>query len=325
LQKVIAAAQKLRVPRILPAAGHELIHVDVLLPDNRTPFWLRLRGALKSAYQNLDKRVVIHSRTISETDETSLVKAIMNPSYQRGGLIVAAPDTRDVRNALECAFGRGEVVVTVVSSVADVEGIAYCGIDNYRAGRTAGLIMGRFALHAGRVMFLSGRNEWAAHQERIAGCRDALVHSFPKLRCDEAPIETLDDEFRCFVAVSEAIHSTKLAGIYNSGAGSAGIKKALEQFDPEHLVTWITHEPSDDHQQYLLSGALAMVIDQDPDMQAATALRYLTERLASKARETSDMSECDFHVYFSENVKRGRYLSEDDPRVNDRATKRTQL
>ena len=35
--KVIAAAQSLGVPRILPSARHELIHIDVMLPDNRTP------------------------------------------------------------------------------------------------------------------------------------------------------------------------------------------------------------------------------------------------------------------------------------------------
>ena len=310
--KVIAAAQRLRIPRLLPNAAHELIHIDVLLPDSRTPFFLRLRSAFKSAYPILDKRIVVHRRIVCQTDETSLVEAIMKPPYRRQGLIIAAPDTRSVRRALEEASDRGEVVVTVVSNVAVVQGIAYFGIDNSRAGRTAGLIMGRFALRAGRVMFLSGRNDWAAHQERIAGCRDAITNSFPNLRCDVSSFETLDDDYRCFAAVAEAMQSSHLAGIYNSGAGSAGIKKALEQFDLEHVVTWITHEPSDDHQQYLLSGALAMVIDQDPDMQASMALRYIIERLDSNAGNTSGPSGCDFHVYFSENVKEGQYLSADN-------------
>ena len=307
-RKVIAAAQRLGVPRILPLPGHELIHIDVLLPDSGTPFFLRLRRALKKACPVGDKRIVVHPRTVCQTDDASLIQAITKPSYQRRGLIVAAPDTSDVRKALECAFDRGEIVVTVVSNVADVQGVAYFGIDNYRAGRTAGLIMGRFALRSGRVMFLSGRNDWAAHQERISGCREALANSFPNLRCDASSFETLDDDYRCFAAVAEAMRSSELAGVYNSGAGSTGIKKALEQFDPEHFVTWITHESSDDHQQYLLSGALAMVIDQDPDMQAAMALRYLLARLDSNTGNASDVPGCEFHLYFSENVKKRRYL-----------------
>jgi LacI family transcriptional regulator len=181
---------------------------------------LRLRRALTNACSILDKRIVVHRRIVREADETSLVKAIIKPSYRRSGLIVAAPDTQVVRNALRTVLDQGEAVVTVVSNVADVQGIAYFGIDNYRAGRTAGVVMGRFARRPGRVMFLSGRNDWAAHQQRTAGCRDALTSSFRNLLCDSSPFETLDDEYRCHVAVSDAMRSTEIAGIYNSGAGS---------------------------------------------------------------------------------------------------------
>jgi LacI family transcriptional regulator len=306
---VIAAAQKLGVPRVLPSAAHKLVHIDVLLPDNKTPFFLRLRSALTSACSILDKRVVVHRRIVHETDEASLVKAIIEPSYRRSGLIVAAPNTQVVRNALRTVLDQGEAVVTVVSNVADVQGIAYFGIDNYRAGRTAGFIMGHFARRLGRVMFLSGRNDWAAHQQRTAGCRDALT-AFPNLRCDSSPFEILDDEYRCYVAVTNAMRSTEIAGIYNSGAGSAGIKQALDKFDPEHKVIWITHELSDDHRQYLQSGALAMVLDQDPDNQAFTALRYLVEQTNSIAEKMVPTSGCEFRLYFAENATEGQYLSD---------------
>lgn len=109
------------------------------------------------------------------------------------------------------------------------------------------------------------------------------------------------------------MRSAELAGVYNSGAGSAGIKDALDQFDPQRSVTWITHELSDDHRQYLQSGVLDMVIDQDPDMQAFMALRYLVERADTNPAKTSPGSfGCEFHVYFTENVKEGHYLFPDD-------------
>ncbi len=307
-RRVIAAAQKLGVPRILPSPAHELIHIDILLPDDRTPFHARLRAALASAGAILDKRIVLHRRIIRGAEETQLVRSIVNPTYRRRGLILAAPDTAAVRSALREALDRGEAVVTVVSDVADVPGVAYSGIDNYRAGRTAGLIMGRFARRSGRVMFLSGYNDWRGHQLRTAGCRDVLSASFPDLRCDAAPFETRDDECRCYVAVSEALRSGGLAGVYNSGAGSAGIKGALEKFDAERSVTWITHELSDDHRQYLQSGVLSMVVDQDPDMQAFGALRYVVERTTSDAGSASPISGAEFRVYFAENAKDGAYL-----------------
>ena len=307
-RKVIAAAQKLGVPRILPSPAHELIHLDVLLPDNKSPFFLRLRSALASACAFLDKRIVVHRRVVPEADHGSLVRAIAKPNYRRRGLIVAAPDTIEVRAALRDACERGEAVVTVVSDVIDVPGIMYFGIDNYRAGRTAGLVMSRFARRAGRVLFLSGRSDWAAHKLRTAGCRDVITETFPALRCDPSAFDTLDDDDRCYLALAEALQTSEIAGVYNSGAGSAGIKRALERFDIERAVVWITHELSDDHRAYLRSGALTLVIDQDPDMQATSAMRYLVQRTAAEADPSGLAPKCEFRVYFSENATEEEYL-----------------
>ena len=307
-RRVVAAAQKLGVPRMLPDPAHELIHLDVLLPDQASPFFLRLRAAVASACAFLDKRIVVHRRILRDADPGALARAIAFPEYRRRGLIVAAPDTPQIRAALREARERGEVVVTFVSHVADAPGFPYFGIDNYRAGRTAGLVMGRFARRPGRVIFLSKRNDWDAHKQRAAGCREVLTARFPELRCDAAAFETLDDDYRCYLAVSEALRTSTLAGIYNSGSGSSGIRQALDQLDPERAVAWVTHELSDDHRQYLANGALTMVIDQDPDMQALGALRYLIARTASEPPVADLPTGCEFRVYFAENAKEGAYL-----------------
>ena len=62
---VVAAARQLAVPRILPDTRHGLIHVDVLLPQNSTPFFGRLNLALQRSMQMLDKRQAIeHWKTV---------------------------------------------------------------------------------------------------------------------------------------------------------------------------------------------------------------------------------------------------------------------
>ena len=308
-RQVIAAAERLGVARILPSSQHELVHLDVLLPDNRSPFFLRLREAIAHACAFLDKRIIVHRRILPESNAAALAAAIAKPGYHRRGLIVAAPDNAAIREALREACERQETVVTVVSKVADAPGVVYGGIDNFRAGRTAGFVMGRTARRAGRIMFLSGRNDWSAHAERNAGCRQALREAFPALICDAAPFETHDDEDRCYLAVAEAMRQSQIAGVYNSGAGSRGIQRALRQFDPQQQVTWISHELSDDHREYLRSGELTMVIDQDPDTQASHALRYLIACTASPAARPEPSPVCEFRVYFAENAPSGVYLA----------------
>jgi len=306
---VLAAAQRVGATRILPNAAHALIHIDALLPDSRTPFFLRLRHALAGSAAWLDKRVVVHRRIYREGDEKELVKAILEPGYRRRGLIVAAPDTGKIRDALRTIVARGEGAACVVSRIADVVGVAYCGVDNYRAGRTAGLLLSRFARQPGRVMFLMGSSAWEAHQERTRGARDALREGSHDLICDAKPFETLDDADRGYLAVAEALRAGPLAGLYNSGAGSAGVMRALEAFDPGRRVIWISHELSDDHRAYLQNGALAMAIDQDPDMQIFSALRWLVERSEPGGTNNSAPSGCEFRLYFAENLRDGHYLA----------------
>ena len=308
---MVSAAQKLGVPRILPSTAHELIHIDVLLPDNRTPFFMRLRSALAGACSILDKRIVVHRRIVREADKSSLIKNIVATNYRRRGLMIAAPDTARVRNALRDVLDRGEAVVTVVSNVADVPGIAYFGIDNYRAGRTAGLVMSRFARHPGRVMFLSGWNDWSGHLERTAGCRDAM-----RWRASRQLVCAKSSSKRLTMRTDAASPSPKLCAARVSPACTTAaparpeIMRALEQFDPQQRVTWVAHELSDDHRQYLQAGALAMVIDQDPDMQAFKGLRYLVERTDPNTGPTSlQIPGCEFHLYFSENLREEPYLS----------------
>jgi hypothetical protein len=53
-----------------------------------------------------------------------------------------------------------------------------------------------------------------------------------------------------------------------------------------------------------------MVLDQDPDNQALTALRYVVEQTISTNKRTVPTLSCEFRVYFPENATEGQYLSD---------------
>ena len=309
--KVLAAAKQLGVPRILPPQQHGLIHLDVLLPNNSTPFFCRLNVALQRSIEMLDKRIVVHRSYLAEHKNDVFAGAILRPPYRRQGLILAAPDTEPVREALRAVTARGETAVAVVTNIKDVPGLKYAGIDHYRAGRTAGYFIGRLSKSAGRVVILSSRTDYQGHVDRVAGCRDVLQSFAPKLVCDSRTIETYDDPDRCYLGVANALRNGKpVAAIYNSGAGSSGIEGALRKFNAAGNICWATHEMSDDHRQYLQQGMLDIVIDQDPDGQVFTALQHVLHgcRILENDPPTDEPSE--FRLYFAENLRTGPYLNE---------------
>ena len=307
-EKVVQAARQLGVPRLLPETRHGLLHIDIVLPDNTTPFFQRLNLALQRGVAMLDKRLVVHRLWTPEPDEAALVRAIGPRRYRRQALIVAAPDTPAVRAALQAARARGEHVTMVVTQVSDVPQADYVGIDNRAAGRTAGYLLGRLCHSEGRVLVFSSRHDYLGHIERSQGCREVLAAQFSHLPSELDEHETHDDADKCYWAVSRALKADgNLAGIYNTGAGSPGVYAALQRF-AKRKVCWVTHEISDDHRQYMREGVLDVVIDQDPDTQAIRALQHVLAALGMAPPASAPEKPGEFRLYFAENMGQQPYL-----------------
>ena len=308
-EKVVQAARQLGIPRVLPDTRHGLIHLDILLPDNPSPFFRRLNQAMQRGVAMLDQRLVVHRVTTPEEDEAALVRAIGPRRHRRQALIVSAPDTPAVRVALQEARARGEHVTMVVTRVEGVPQADYAGIDNQAAGRTAGYLLGRLCHREGRILILSSRRDYLGHIERSGGCREVLAAQFPHLRCDVDVTETHDDPDRCYLALKKALQGTgDVVGLYTTGAGSPGIHAALQRFAKDK-VCWVTHEISDDHRQYLREGMLDVVIDQDPDTQAIRALQHVLAALGMAPSASPPERPGEFRLYFAENMGLQPYLA----------------
>ena len=307
-EKVVQAARQLGIPRVLPDTRHGLIHMDIVLPDNPSPFFRRLNLAMQRGVAMLDKRLVVHRVTTPEQDEAALLRALAPRRYKRQALIVAAPDTPAVRQALQAARARGEHIAMVVTRVSDVPQADYVGINNHAAGRTAGYLLGRLCHRRGRGLILSSRRDYLGHIERSGGCREVLAAQFPDLCCDVDATETHDDPDKCYWVVQQALNAPGgIVGLYNTGAGSSGIQAALQRY-AQDKVCWVTHEISDDHRQYLQQGVLDVVIDQDPDTQAIRALQHVLAALDMAPPISPLEKPGEFRLYFAENMGLKPYL-----------------
>lgn len=284
-RKVLEAARDLGIRRLLPELGHALLHVDILLPRNETPFYRQLAAAFRNATAMLDRRVIVHRRTLMEGDVAAMAAAIRAPQHLRAGMIFAAPDAPAIRDAVQVAVGRGESCVSVVTDLPDLPGLTYCGLDNRRAGRVAGHLMGRMSHRAGRVVVLSTVALYHAHRERFEGFAEAVT-AFPGLDVDLIEAEANDDPERCYRAMRRVLAETDrpVLGIYNTGAGSEGIHRALLPLGAARPI-WIGHEMSEDHIGYLQSDKMDIAIDQDPNGQAIAALQNVLR--AAGVMETS--------------------------------------
>ena len=305
--RVIAAAKHLSVPRVLPDPRHGLTRFDVVMARSDTPYFQRLNWALERLAQMIDPRILIHRHVVDSHNETQLAQLIDKPGHRRDGLMVALPDSERVRVALRAQVERGVPVAALMSGFRDLDAVHYAGIDNRAAGRTAGHFIARFTAAPGRVLLLTNSLRYPAHAERMAGCIDVLREQGPQLLVNE-PVECHDEPERCQQAVAQALRKDDdIVGLYHSGAGSAGVAKALARNRGAHRIAWVGHELSDEHRSLLRDGVLDLVIDQDPDGQVASALHHLMHA-AGYVDSAARTQPNEFRLFCAENATRPAYI-----------------
>ena len=175
---------------------------------------------------------------------------------QRGssGVAVQVLDHALVREAV-AELARAEIpVVTVLTDIAGVDRLAYLGLDNRAAGRTAGLLMGRFCRGTGKLAVVWGGQLYRSHEERESGFRSVLRAERPDLQSLEL-ITGNDNPEMTRARVREALAThPDLVGIYCVGGGVAGAADAIEQAGLAPQVVLIGHNYNPETKPYLLSG-----------------------------------------------------------------------
>lgn len=299
--RVIEAARRLAVKRVLPEVHHGLTHIDIVLSLADTPLLKRISSALIRIIQMLDRNTQIH-RIIVPDDESKVLAAIQQQKHKRKGLIVMARNTPKITSALEAVIQSGTKVVTMVSDIDLIGRLSYSGIDNYQAGSTAAWFIRKMVREQGCVLKLVANDYLRAHCDRSKGFSDALAGS----GLIEIEVETQDKDIGCYQAVSKALSEHNILAIYNSGYGSDGVMRALHEHDAVGRVVWVAHEMYDHHNEYLRTGAISLILDQDPDTQVMAAVQQVLHA-CGVIESGPQAGPVEFRVFCQANRRETRY------------------
>ena len=171
----------------------------------------------------------------------------------------------------------------MVTDIPDSGRIAYVGIDNEKAGRTAGFLTARMTRRTGPVVVLTGNLGMRAHAERLAGFRAGLLHEEPKAHI-AAVLEGFDEDDRVARLLTRAFRENpNTAAIYNSGGCLTVVATALRKFlDPAGTV-FIGHELNAESRILLEQGVMTLTIDQAVELQARRAVEVLLHHVGHVA------------------------------------------
>lgn len=283
-EKVAEAIARIGFSRDLNAslmARARDLKVLFLIPDGANEFMDSLAVAVaRRSGQFLADRMHLETRRIRAFDAASLADCLdrLDPRQWDCAVIVTS-EQPDVEAAVDAADRRGIAVMTLVSDLPDSARRHFIGIDNVAAGRTAASLMGRFLPQGGKVAIIAGSLHLRDHNERLEGFRSNMAAEFGAIDII-GPFEGHDQRSETAGIVASLLNEhTDLAGLYNLGAGNAGLVSALEASGRAGGLRVIAHELTAPTRAGLLSGVIDVVLDQNPEgeiREAIAAARMLS-------------------------------------------------
>ena len=192
------------------------------------------------------------------------------------GLAIMSKETPVVRDAITRLRRRGVPVVTLVSDQPNSQRDHFVGIDNVAAGRTAGMLMGRFlAGREGKVIVVVSSRQSRDMLERrdgfdqIVGTHFPNIEALPSIEGHEDPGYTEKVVLRALERCPNAI------GIYSAGASVLGVAGAIGKHAFQERPVFVDHELTENSAGFLRQGVLDAVITQNTGHLARSALRIL--------------------------------------------------
>jgi LacI family transcriptional regulator len=196
------------------------------------------------------------------------------------GVAVVALDHPSVRAAINDLVDGGAKVVTLVSDVPSSRRHHYVGIDNIAAGRTAGALVGRLVgagsgASPGKVAIVAGSQGLRDHAERIFGFNQVMASEFSGLSVLPV-LEGRDEDERSAQLLARLLGKhPDIVGLYNVGAGTQGVAKALFDSGREKQIVFVGHDVTVLTRKLLLQGVMDAAISQNPGHEARAAVRVL--------------------------------------------------
>ncbi len=248
-----------------------------ILPDTESQFIQSLAVALQEAGQAAATsrvELVLHRFPAEDPHALAALLAGM-PGRGYAGVALMAPETPVLRDAVRSLRAKGVPVVALVSDLPTTGRDHFIGVDNRAAGRTAGVLMGRFLGTTGQVLVLGSSLLARDMIERRRGFDEVLLRDFPAV--EPLPsLETHGSSRLLRLAVAERLANTPgIRGIYAMGDGHRALTQVIGELGLSGKLTVICHELTPHSRQALSSGEITAVITQNLGHLARSTLRVL--------------------------------------------------
>lgn len=283
-QKVLEAANRLgyRMVPVVPVnaeahSAHVTLRMGFVLLSKSYSFYHSLTDALRQQTQPLhpagsEPRFYWH-----DIDDVAAVVASLHKLAQEVDVIgLVALDHPLIRHAIEQISRQGVRVYALFSNFSPCGHAGYFGLDNQKAGRTAGWVASHLLHQPGSVGVLVGDHRF--------NCQESCEISFRSYLREQDSSRRVLEPLKTHESIDGGYHATRqlleehadLALIYAPCGGIEGVIHALRQ-QPQRKVALICHGPVKEGELALIDGTITVMIRHEIEDMARQLVRTVQQ------------------------------------------------
>lgn len=236
------------------------LKMGFVLLSNSFSFYHMLTDSLKTHTSHLTSasaEPVFNYHDINDIE--GVATSILTLSERVNVIGVVALDHPLVRRAIERVTAKGIRVYALFSNFSDCGHSGYIGLDNQKAGRTAGWLAANLSHQAGSVGVLMGDHRFT--------CQESCEISFRSYLREQDSSRIVLEPLLTHESIDGGYHATrklledhsKLTLIYAPCGGVEGVIHALRQ-QPQRKISLICHGPVKDGDLALIDGTVTVMI-----------------------------------------------------------------
>ena len=288
--------------RLFESLRPKPLRLTFLLPSGTNRYLNMLGDMVTASGEHLTPfNVNCRNYFIEGFNPDALAERLLYHGRRADGVAFMALEHPRVRESVSILADEGIPVVTLVSDLTHSRRAAYVGLDNRAAGRTAGLIVGRFLGGRGSVALIAGSRAYRGHEEREAGFLSQISEFFPGVHVVGLREGRDDAENNRKETKQLLTQVPDIAGIYNIGGATDGVAMALKDAGRDQKIVLVGHGLTPDTRSLLIDGAVDAVLTQPPLSVVMNCVRIFCN-LRERRDPLSGVEQLRISVVFRENL-----------------------
>lgn len=262
--RVAAAISELEGQEVQLAARGRRLFFDFVV-EAPTRFSREVQQAAEQVLPSIGSAVCRPRFQTQEIMTEDDVTAALSRIAKRGshGVCIKARDLPTIRAAVNQLIASGIPVVTLVTDLNTTKRLAYVGLDNQSAGRTAAYLIARTIGDGdGTVLTSRSNDRFLGEEEREVAFKETLVRLCPSLRIIDASGGSGVHGETSRIMQSVIAGLDEVRAVYSMGGGNTAILNALDQNGSLPDI-YVAHDLDDDNRRLIEDGRLSFVLHHD--------------------------------------------------------------